>query len=84
MDVLTNKSITYSCSTITFENIQKLEKDIMAHAIFIGMDSFPAHFATHILQHPCICLFSSTRPENSNASLFDGYEFMDNHLKCCP
>jgi hypothetical protein len=84
VDVLTNKSITYSCSTITFENIQKLEKDIMAHAIFIGMDSFPAHFATHILQHPCICLFSSTRPENSNASLFDGYEFMDNHLKCCP
>ena len=84
VSVLTNQSFSYTCSIIAFENIEKLEKDILAHAIFVGMDSFPVHFSTHILQHPSICLFSLTRPENSNASVFDGYQFMQSHLKCCP
>ncbi len=84
VSVLTDKPVGYKCEVFPFENLAKLEKNILAHAIFVGMDSFPAHFATHVFKHPTICLYSSTRPDNSNASVFDGYRFMQSDLTCAP
>ncbi len=84
VSVLTSKALAYSVHTVPFRSVAALEADILSHAIFVGMDSFPVHFATHVLLHPSICLFSSTRPANSNASVFSGYRYMNKGLPCSP
>ncbi len=85
VSVVTNKPVDYCRVQVRpFRSLALLEEDIRSHAIFVGMDSFPVHFATHILTHPSICLFSSTKPENSDASIFSGYRFLQSGLRCSP
>jgi hypothetical protein len=65
----------------TYKNFVALLKD---QHILVGMDSFPAHYAAHVLGLPTLCLFSSTRPANSNAPVAENYRHLENGLGCCP
>lgn len=69
---------------VNFTNLAHLETLMRSHHLFLGMDSFPAHFATRVLKHPSIVLFASTKrsivaKENSRLLYAD-----DNHLPCQP
>lgn len=58
-------------------------KELLAEQhLFIGMDSFPVHYAAYVAKMPSICLFSSTKPINSHAPVSDYYQFLNNDLGC--
>jgi hypothetical protein len=84
VSVLTDRPGNYDCAVFPFGNLTLLEERIRNHAIFVGMDSFPVHFAAHVLKHPALCLFSSTRPENSNATPSTRYRAMNRNMSCSP
>lgn len=69
---------------IPFTHIKDLEMMTLTHAIFLGMDSFPSHFAAHILKHPSITLFSSTEPANADAPNSVWHKDLYKGLTCCP
>lgn len=69
---------------MNYATVDKLEQTIKSHAIFLGMDSFPNHYATHVLNHPSITLFSSTRVENADAPSSDTHKDLHNSLSCSP
>lgn len=73
-----------NCRSVAFHNYAELLDLINEHDIVVGMDSFPAHLAAHSIGLPTICLFASTRPENSNAPPGPGYAYMENGLPCRP
>lgn len=70
--------------SVAFHSYPELLDLITEHDIVVGMDSFPAHLAAHSIGLPTICLFSSTRPENSNARPGPYYAFMEKGLSCRP
>lgn len=70
--------------SVAFSNYLKLLELLREHDFVVGMDSFPAHLSTHGLGLPTICLFSSTRPENSNALSTSSYAYLENGLPCRP
>ena len=72
------------CRVATFSNYRGLTELIRSHHLLVGMDSFPCHYGAHILGVPTICLFSSTRPANSNASRSSYYSSLELGLKCRP
>lgn len=72
------------CQTTTFQSYQQFTQLLKSHHILVGMDSFPCHYSAHTLGLPTICLFSSTRPENSNAPKAPHYLFLEKGLACRP
>lgn len=72
------------CRVLRFKNYSQLKELIADHDVLVGMDSFPAHFAAHIYGLPTICLFASTRPDNSNAPGALNYLALERGLKCRP
>lgn len=83
--VLTDKNTSIDgVNSIQYTTINVLEEMITSHAIFLGMDSYPGHFATHILKHPSITLFSSTNPDNADAPNGIAHKDLHNSLSCCP
>lgn len=70
--------------SVAFRNYPDLLNLLAEHDFVVGMDSFPAHLAAHSLGLPTICLFSSTRPENSNAPSSSRYAYLEKGLPCCP
>jgi ADP-heptose:LPS heptosyltransferase len=84
VSVLTDREGAYDCPTHRFKSLEQLRGLITEHSIFVGMDSFPAHYAAHVLFHSTICLFSSTRPENSNQLESDSYRFLSKGMTCSP
>jgi len=59
-----------------------LAAEIEAHHLFVGVDSFPLHFATLVRRRPTIALFGSTRPCNSDAPPGPGYQALVGCLPC--
>lgn len=70
--------------SVAFHNYAELLGLLAEHDIIVGMDSFPAHLAAHSVGLRTICLFSSTRPENSNASSSPNYAYLEKGLSCRP
>ncbi len=70
--------------SVAFHNYPELLRLLGEQDFIIGMDSFPAHLAAHSLGLPTICLFSSTRPDNSNAPSSPYYAYMEKGLPCRP
>ncbi len=73
-----------NCAVTQFENYAQLKILLSSQDLVVGMDSFPTHLATHILRVPTICLFGSTRPENSNAPASAHYKHLETGLNCRP
>lgn len=67
-----------------FQNLAQIEQLIRNHDLILGMDSFPIHFAIHVLEHPSIILFSSTRPENATGPQSNLIKYYNNNLSCSP
>ncbi len=76
------KSDKYNC--VKFENMAQLVGLLESHHLLLGTDSFPCHYTAHVLGLPTICLFTSTRPENSNARVTDYYNYLERKLSCRP
>lgn len=72
------------CKVIYFQGYTHFKTLLREHNLLVGMDSFPSHYATHVLGLPTICLFASTRPENSNSVLAANYTYLEKGLSCRP
>lgn len=72
---------------LKFNKLEDFEKLMHDTDIFIGMDSFPAHFSAHILGIPTIYLFSSTHPIHSDFAAQDNLTFypsLQKGMGCVP
>lgn len=69
---------------VRFTNYAALVSLLEQQHLVVGMDSFPAHLCTHAMGIPTICLFGSTRPENSNAPASSRYRHLEAGLSCRP
>lgn len=72
------------CRVTTFRGYGPFKELVKSHHILVGMDSFPSHYAAHVLGLPTICLFASTRPENSDAPSALNYARLEKGLSCRP
>ncbi len=84
--ILCDKKDVYQdskCKRIFFKNLSALTELLLSHHIVVGMDSFPAHLATHILGLPTICLFSNTNHSNAGAKITESYLYLCNNT-CQP
>ncbi len=85
LTVLADRPGEYAkCSVTEFRSYAHFKTLLDTHDLLVGMDSFPAHYAAHVRGLPTLCLFSSTRPENSNAPGLAHYAFLEQGLKCRP
>lgn len=69
---------------VRFTDLGALKSLIEQHSILVGMDSFPCHYAAHVLNVPTICLFASTQPANSDAVESSRYMALEMGLPCRP
>lgn len=63
-------------------NLTVLKPLVEAHHLFVGVDSFPLHYARLVMGRPTIALFGSTKPCNHDAPYGRDYRAMVNHLPC--
>jgi hypothetical protein len=83
--VLAGKGQDYpGCTVTTFQSYSQLKGLLKCQHLMVGMDSFPAHYAAHVQGLPTICLFASTRPQNSDAPSALHYVRLDQGLRCRP
>jgi len=68
--------------SVVADNAKSLAAEIEAHHLFVGVDSFPLHFAALVHRRPTVALFGSTRPINHDAPTSPGYEAMVGYLPC--
>lgn len=71
------------CSIVSNDTV-RLTEAARNHHIFIGVDSFPHHFARHVLGWPTIGLFANTKPCNSDAKDARDYKALVGELPCNP
>jgi hypothetical protein len=55
---------------------------VESHHVFVGVDSFPHHFARLVVGWPTIGLFGNTKPCNSDARYGDAYRSSDLAMAC--
>ena len=70
-----------------FKDLKALDDIFFGADLVVGMDSFPAHYASHILKIPTIYLFSSTHPVHSDATQNTQFSFfpsLQNGKSCVP
>lgn len=67
-----------------FTSLAHMKSKIRDSDILVGMDSFPVHYAAHLLGAPTLCLFASTHPANSDARTHPGYAALHQGLDCTP
>ena len=71
----------YTCKP--FSSLSELTHDIERSAIVIGMDSFPCHYASLVLEKPTLCLFGPTSFNNLSHKK-SCYVALDCWLPCSP
>jgi hypothetical protein len=72
------------CEVTIFTGYEPFVEMLRTHHLLVGMDSFPAHYAAHVLGLPTICLFANTQPENSDARPAPHYRALEKGLRCRP
>jgi len=72
------------CEVAIFTGYEVFVEMLRTHHLLVGMDSFPAHYAAHVLGLPTICLFANTQPENSDARPAVHYRSLEKGLRCRP
>lgn len=73
-----------NCTVTSFQGYAQFKALLQSQHLMVGMDSFPAHYAVHVQGLPTICLFASTRPENSDAPGASNYVRLEEGLRCRP
>lgn len=83
--ILAGGDLNYpNCTVATFQGYAQFKELLQSQYLMVGMDSFPAHYAAHVRGIPTICLFASTRPENSDAPSASNYVHLEEGLRCRP
>lgn len=83
--VFGDRDAVFACEkNVRFKDLAHLRELLWMHNFMIGMDSFPSHYAAHVIGIPTICLYSSTRPENSDATISENYTYMEKGFDCRP
>lgn len=83
--VLSGGDLDYpNCTVTTFQGYAQFKALLQTQHLMVGMDSFPAHYAAHVRGLPTVCLFASTRPENSDAPRASNYARLEEGLRCRP
>jgi ADP-heptose:LPS heptosyltransferase len=82
--VASGEDLGIACRKVRIGGVEHLKETLAAHAIFVGMDSFPTHYAVHVAKHPTLCLFASTQPQNSDAPPSAFYQALHRGLSCVP
>lgn len=77
-------SLLHGCKVVRFESLERLGALMNEQSLVIGMDSFPAHWASFALGIPTITVFGSTRKQNSQPHPNSFSESLDRGLSCCP
>lgn len=72
------------CRNLRFESMEQFEALLAEHRLLIGMDSFPAHYASLLRRIPTLCLFSSTHPVHSRTERSPCYQWLSEELDCAP
>jgi ADP-heptose:LPS heptosyltransferase len=81
--VLTSRDNTSEkASFAKYKSLTQFKSLLGDHNILIGMDSFPIHYAAHVVGSPAICLFGNTKPVNSDATLSEYYSYLCNEMTC--
>ncbi len=68
--------------SVVSEDSATLRRLVEDHHLFVGVDSFPHHFARLVMGWPTIGLFGNTKPCNSDARYGDTYRTSDLNLSC--
>lgn len=68
--------------SVVANNAASLGAQIEAHHLFVGVDSFPLHFAALVHRRPTVALFGSTRPCSADAAPSLSYRAMVGFLPC--
>jgi hypothetical protein len=79
-----DEALSAGVEQFRFTSLGHLKSRILESDILVGMDSLPAHYATHLLGAPTLCLFASTHPANSDAPAHPGYAALHQQLPCTP
>lgn len=79
-----DETLSVGVEQFRFTSLEHLKARILECDILVGMDSLPAHYATHLLGAPTLCLFASTHPANSDARPHQGYAALHQQLPCTP
>ena|SRR5579859_107772 len=69
-------------SSFDSEDSATLRGLVEDHHLFVGVDSFPHHFARLRLGWPAIGLFGNTKPTNSDAAYGADYQTSEQTLSC--
>ena len=72
------------CRVVIFQDYGVFKELVKSHHVIVGMDSFPCHYSAWFLGLPTVCLFGSTRPDNSNAPNAINYAYLEKGLRCRP
>lgn len=73
-----------SYRSVKFTDLESLKGLLKSHHLLVGSDSFPSHYAAHVLGLPTICLFGPTKPVNSDARISSRYRYLERELPCRP
>jgi hypothetical protein len=84
LTVLDGADTIPGCRNVRFESIDQLEALLAEHRLLVGMDSFPAHFASLLGLASTLCLFSSTHPVHSRTATSSAYRWLSEELGCAP
>lgn len=68
--------------TVPYQSLAQFRELLRGHSIFVGVDSFPVHYAAHVAGSPAICMFGNTKPVNSDTPLSEHYTFLCNSMGC--
>ena len=68
--------------SLVSEDTATLKRLVEEHHLFVGVDSFPHHFARVRLGWPTIGLFGNTKPTNSDAAYGGDYQTSEMYLAC--
>jgi len=72
------------CRFTAFRDYDRFKRLVESQHFLVGMDSFPCHYGVHVHGMPALCLFSSTKPANSNARRIGYYKDIEAGLSCRP
>jgi len=72
------------CARTAFTTLASFRDLLDDQQLFIGMDSFPAHYAAHIAGMPTLLLFSNTHAINHAPPGGDRCQHLDAGLDCSP
>lgn len=81
---LDSRYISNDARNLKFTSLSSLRAEIESCDLFIGMDSFPAHYAAWVMCKKTLHIFACTHPAHSNAGEGVNHAFLIKGETCVP